>query len=56
MHVYTLAGDNLSEKNCFDVSGEVSAMAYSPDGQSLAVTVDRTIMVYDSANYKVSTN
>ena len=53
VYVYTLAGDSLSEKTSFSVSGEISAMAYSPDGESLAVTSDRTVMVYDSASYQV---
>ena len=56
MRVYTLAGDNLSEKNSFDMPGAVSAMAYSPDGQNLAVTSDRSIMVYDAASYQVGTD
>ena len=51
--MYTLAGDQLSEKKTFDVSGAISDVVYSPDGQSLAVTSAKIITIYDSASYQV---
>ena len=51
--MYTLAGDELSEKKSFKVSGEIAAMAYSPNGEDLAVTAGRSIVILDSASYQV---
>lgn len=53
VRVYTLAGDSLSEKKTFKSSGEISDMAYSPDGANLAVAEARSIVLYDAASYEV---
>lgn len=52
VHIYTVSGSNLSEKTKFSVAGEISTIAYSPDGESLAVSSDRTILIFDSASYQ----
>lgn len=36
------------------MSAEVSAVAYSPNGQYLAVAHHRTVTVYNTAEWKVS--
>lgn len=36
------------------MSAEVSAVAYSPNGQHLAVAHHRTVTVYNTAEWKVS--
>ena len=53
MYVYSVVGDKFTEKTKFRTSGEISAMAYSRDGQSLAVASGRSILVYSTANYEV---
>lgn len=53
VHIYTLSGDTLSEKKTFSTAGEISAMVYSPDAASLAVTSARSIVVYNTATYEV---
>ena len=54
MRVYSVSGDSLNEKTTIELSGEISAAAYSPEGEFLAVTSGRSICTYDSASYQVS--
>ena len=53
MYVYSVAGDKFTQKTKFRTSGEISAIAYSRDGQSLAVTSGRSILVCSTSNYEV---
>ena len=55
MRVYSVSGDSLNEKTTFETSGEISAAAYSPTGEFLAVTSGRSICTYESASYQVNT-
>ena len=54
MRVYSVSGDSLNEKTTIELSGEISAAAYSPEGEFLAVTSGRSVCTYDSASYQVS--
>ena len=53
MYVYTVSGNDLSEKTKFQLNGEISSLAYSPNGEFLAVTSGRNIMVHETASYQV---
>ena len=53
LHVYTINGDSLIEKTVFQVSNEVVVVRYSPDGNSVAVSSGRHVMVYNTSNYQV---
>ena len=53
MYVYTVTGDKFTQKTKFQTPGEISAIAYSRDGQYLAVASGRSIFVYGSSNYEV---
>ena len=52
VYVYSVAGDKFTQKTKFRTSGEISAIAYSRDGQSLAVTSGRSILVCSTSNYE----
>ena len=51
--MYTVSGNDLSEKTKFQLNGEISSLAYSPNGEFLAVTSGRNIMVHETASYQV---
>ena len=51
--MYTVSGNDLSEKTKFQLNGEISSLAYSPNGDFLAVTSGRNIMVHETASYQV---
>lgn len=53
VHVLSLSGSELSEDRTVNVSAEVSAVAYSPDGQYLAAAHHRTVTVHSVADGKV---
>ncbi len=53
IHIYTVNGDSLCTKTTISNCKDCTVVAYSPDGQLLAVTVGKTINIFDSANYKV---
>ena len=53
VYVYTVSGNDLSEKTKFQLNGEISSLAYSPNGEFLAVTSGRNIMVHETASYQV---
>lgn len=53
VRVYSVSGDSLNEKTTFETSGEISAAAYSPTGEFLAVTSGRSICTYESASYQL---
>ena len=53
VHVLSLTGSQLSEERTIDVSAEVSVVAYSPDGNYLAVAHHRTVTVHNTADGKV---
>ena len=53
MYVYTVSGNDLTEKTKFQVTGEISSMAYSPNGEFIAVTSGRNILVYETGSYQV---
>ena len=55
MHVYTVSGDQLSEKTTFDLSEGSTAIEYSPNGENLAVTSGRNVFVHEAASYQVHT-
>ena len=52
VYVYTVSGNDLSEKTKFQLNGEISSLAYSPNGDFLAVTSGRNIMVHETASYQ----
>jgi len=54
VHVYELSGDNLKEKKTFSVSDQISDGAFSPDGQTLILTVGKNLVSYNSASFEVS--
>ena len=54
VYVYTVSGNDLVEKTKFQVKGEISSMAYSPNGEFLAVASGRNILVHETASYQVS--
>ena len=51
--MYTVSGNDLTEKTKFQVTGEISSMAYSPNGEFIAVTSGRNILVYETGSYQV---
>ncbi len=53
MYVYTVNGDTLSAKTTISVGEQITVIAYSPDGKSVAVTSGKSIVVFDAANYQV---
>ena len=54
MYVYTVSGDSLTEKTKFRVTGEITVIKYSTDGQTVAVTSGKNIILFDSASYQVN--
>jgi len=52
VYVYTVSGNDLTEKTKFQVTGEISSMAYSPNGEFIAVTSGRNILVYETGSYQ----
>lgn len=53
--MYTLKGDSLTEKKAFQAGKEVVTAEYSPDGATLAIGSGRSVLLFDSASYQVST-
>lgn len=53
--MYTLKGDSLTEKTTFQAGKEVVTAEYSPDGATLAIGSGRSVLLFDSASYQVST-
>ena len=55
MYLYTVDGNELTQKETLDYGGEVSAVAYSPSGAYLAVSGGaRKTFIYDTSTYKVT--
>lgn len=53
--MYTLKDDSLTEKKTFQAGKEVVTAEYSPDGATLAIGSGRSVLLFDSASYQVST-
>ena len=53
MYVYTVSGTGLTEKTQFQLNGDITALAYSPSEEYLAVTDSRNVLVYDTASFQV---
>ena len=55
VYVYTVSGDKLTEKTTITTANEITVVAYSPNGEELAVSSGRSIIIYDAASYQVCT-
>ena len=53
MHIFTLNGRDLEEKNVLKFTEEVSCVRFSPSGDYLAVACGRRLILYSSEEYKV---
>ena len=52
VHIYTLSGDTLAEKDTLDGGDAILTVAYSPDGANLAAGgVKRQVLVWDASKY-----
>ena len=55
MHIYSTDGDNITQQHQLDVSGEVTTVSYSPNGENLAFSgYEKTTYVFETSAYKVS--
>ena len=54
MYIYTLAGDELTQKQTMDHNGGITDVKYSPDGAFLVATdTHRKVVLYELPEYKV---
>ena len=53
VRIYSLQGGTLTEQSTVNMQGEVSVLAYSPDGAYLAVGADRRVSALSATDYKV---
>lgn len=53
VRVYSVSGDSLTEKTTIETTDEISAVAYSPTGEFLAVTSGRSVCTYETASFQV---
>jgi WD40 repeat protein len=54
VHIYTIDGDTLAEKQVINLKTGVISIAYSPDGAVLATgEKSRAILIYDASTYAV---
>ena len=52
VHIYTLSGDTLAEKDALDGGDVVLTVGYSPDGATLAAAgVKRQVLTWDASKY-----
>lgn len=56
VRVYSVSGDSLTEKTTIETTDEISAVAYSPTGEFLAVTSGRSVCTYETASFQLKHN
>lgn len=54
MHIYNTDGDSITQQHQLTVSGEVTTVSYSPNGEKLAASgYAKTTHVFETSAYKV---